>query len=181
MIQKQFIVFILVIANSIAIGDRIRTNCGRFENKMFQITVTFPGKKPLYATVHLFPDGVFHEIFSIANGNSEAQVGANFALSDRFGTYTCLPDNHVHFTGFGYLYKTDSLPFLSYDGAVVIHDYHFRFSSDGKSCNGLVKFAVFKSGTNPFSTTDRPVFEGDIGVVTCELLEFRPYYDLPGV
>jgi hypothetical protein len=180
MMQKQFI-FILSILSSIVEGDHNHTDCERFENKMFQVNVTFPGKKPLYATVHLFPNGVFHEIFSIANGNSEAQVGANFALSNRFGTYTCLPDNHMHFTGMGYLYKTDSVPFLCDNGAVVIHDYHFQFSKNGKTCNGLVKFAVFKTDTNPFSTADQPVFEGDIGVVTCELLEFRPYYDLPGV
>ncbi len=153
-------------------------NCKRFENKVYLLTVTFPKKKPFNAALRLLPNGVFDELFSIANGNNAAEVGANFSLSNRIGYYKCLQKNYVRLTGLGFLYKTKDVPFLADNGAIVIHDYNLKFSNNDKRCTGRVKFAVFESGTNPFTTSDDPVDEGDIGDVKCELLKFRKYFDL---
>ena len=155
-------------------------SCSWYANKIYQLKVTFPGKVPLYAAVRFLTHGAFDELFSIANGNNAAEVGADFALSNRCGYYRCPSSRRVTLTGFGFLYKSDSLPFLAENGATVMHDYDFNFSSDGKSLTGKVRFAVFRAGTNPFTRGAQPVFEGPLGDVTGELITFRPLYDLSG-
>ncbi|CAF1418821.1 unnamed protein product [Adineta ricciae] len=153
-------------------------DCRQYENKVYQLKVTFPGKKPLYAALRLQPKGSFDELFSIGGGNNAAELGVSFALSNRVGYYKCLGNNLMQLTGLGYLYKTDDVPFLKENGAVVIHDYYFRFSNRGRKINGKVKFAVFENGLNPFTTTADPKLIGDEGVVEGELLKYRKYFTL---
>ena len=178
--MQRLIIFFLFLSITSGIGASYSTSsCSWYVNKIYQLKVTFPGKVPLYAAVRLLSNGAFDEIFSIANGNNEAEVGANFALSNRFGYYRCSNSKEMKLTGFGFLYKSDSLPFLAVNGATVMHDYAFRFSHDRKSLSGKVRFAVFHAGTNPFDRGAQPVHEGPIGDVTGELITFRPLYDLP--
>lgn len=159
-------------------GSYSSSSCSWYVNKIYQLKVTFPGKAPLYAAIRLLSNGAFDEIFSIGNGNNEAEVGANFALSNRIGYYRCPSEGEIILTGFGYLYKSDSLPFLARNGATVMHDYAFRFSNNGKTLSGKVRFAVFTAGINPFLRGAEPVHEGPIGDVTGELITFRPLYEL---
>ncbi|CAF1565303.1 unnamed protein product [Adineta steineri] len=178
MISKQMIIIIILILISIVNGSRYNYNCHQYENRVYQLTVTFPDKEPLYCALRLQTHGMFDELFSIAGGNNAAELGSSFALSNRVGYYKCLAGNKMHLTGLGYLYKTEDVEFLKENGAVVIHDYSFRFHNNGKKLTGQVKFAVFKNGENPFTTNDKPVFVGDIGQVKGELLKYREYYKL---
>ena len=155
-------------------------SCKPFENKIYQLTVTFPGAVPLYAGLRLLPNGMFDEIFSIANGNNAAEVGANFALSNRYGYYKCLSNNQMRLTGYGFLYKTADVPFLATNGADVTHDYRFQFDSTGRTLTGKVRFGVYTAGSDPFDTNNVAVFPGPIGDVKGELLKFRARYDLDG-
>ena len=182
--QKQLIFLLISLVYIVHCGDNDSyqsINCKRLENKIYLLKVTFPDLQPLYAALRLLPYGTFDELFSIAGGNNAAEVGANFAMSNRFGYYKCLKNNYFRGTGLGFLYETVDVPFLKDNGATVTHDYHFRFSHDYKNCTGLVKFGVYKCGTDPFKTYDKPVYEGKIGKVTCELLRFQRKYDLSGI
>ena len=178
MAVMQWSIRFLLFVSFVYITDANYSACSRYVNKIYKITVTFPRKTSLYAIVRLLPHGVFDELFSIANGNNEDEVGANFALSNRVGYYRCPNERDMQLTGLGFLYKTEGVPFLKKNGAVVTHDYAFRFSNDGTSCYGKVQFAVFSCDANPFLDDSTPVFEGEVGTLTCELLKFRPYYEL---
>lgn len=179
-IQRPIVLLLLI--SWISITDAQKKNsdsqCSRYVNKIYQIKVTFPDKVPLYAILRLLPNGAFDELFSIANGNNAAEVGVDFALSNRVGYYRCSTLTEMQLTGLGFLYKTEGVPFLKVNGAVVIHDYAFRFSDDGKRGQGTVKFAVFPSGTNPFAADAIPVHIGDLGILTFEQISFRPYFSL---
>lgn len=154
------------------------SSCKRLENRIYLLNVTFPGLVPLYAAIRLLPNGAFDEIFSVGGGNNAAEVGVNFALSHRFGIYKCISKTVFRATGFGFLYKTAEVEFLKVNGATVIHDYEFRFSTNDKTLSGVVKFGVFVNGINPFTTKENPVFEGPIGKVTGQLLPVQRFYDL---
>jgi hypothetical protein len=181
MMQKESIIVLLSLIYIInGDNDYGSSNCKRFENKIYQVSVTFPGLETFYAGLRLLPNNQFDEIFGIAGGNNAAEVGVDFALSSRVGNYKCLSRNYMRLTGFGFLYKTAGVPFLADSGANVMHDYYFSFYNNYRNCKGVVKYAVFKSGTNPFTTNDQPVFEGPIGNVTCEIFKFRSYYLLSG-
>jgi hypothetical protein len=156
----------------------LSTSCAAYVNKIYQIKVTFPDKVPLYAILRLLPNGAFDELFSIANGNNTAEVGVDFALSNRVGYYLCSSPVDMYLTGLGFLYKTAGISFLEKIGAVVINDYAFRFSADGKTGFGTVIFAVFSSGTNPFANDAIPVHTGPLGTLTLEQIRFRPYFGL---
>ena len=184
--QKLLIFIALCLISLINAGSYSSNNpysypsssCKRLENRIYLLTVTFPGLKPLYAAIRLLPNGAFDEIFSTAGGNNAAEVGVDFAMSHRFGTYTCVSKTVFRATGLGFLYKTAGVDFLKDNGATVFHDYEFRFSTNDKTLSGVVKFGVFPNGKNPFTTKDTPVFEGPIGQVKGELLPVRRFYDL---
>jgi hypothetical protein len=179
--QKQLIFFLfslIYIVNGDGNNNYQYSNCKRFENKVYQLNVTYPDKTTFYTSLRLLPNGLFDEISSIANGNNLAELGTNFAFSNSNGYYKCLRKNDLRLTAFGYVYETPSVSYLSDNGAVIIYDYYFNFYNNDKTFTGSVKYAIFKSGTNPFTTTDKPVSEGDIGTVQGQLLKFKKYYDL---
>ncbi|UJR07493.1 hypothetical protein I4U23_011782 [Adineta vaga] len=68
-------------------------NCQRYENKIYQLKITLPGKEPFYAGLRLQSYGTFDELFSIAGGNNTDELGISFALSNRVGYYKCLADD----------------------------------------------------------------------------------------
>ena len=150
--------------------------CKRYENKIYRLKVTFPYLEPLHAIVRFLPNGMFDELFSIAGGHNKAEVGVDFALSNRIGYYSCPSPTQMYLTGYGFLYKTEGVKFLEKNGATVMHDYSFRFSSDRKKLNGKVKFGVYKCGTDPFDEENETVHEGPIGIVTGERVKFRRRY-----
>jgi hypothetical protein len=179
MIQKQVIVYLLVALIYIVNGDNYQySSCKRFENKIYQLTVTFPDKTPFNAALRLLPNGVFDELFSIENGNNSESLGLNISFSNRIGYYKCLGRNNMRLTGLGYLYESPDVDFLENNGAVVVHDYYFRFLSNDKNLIGAINFDAFTVGTNPFTTKDAPVFKGEIGKVKGELLRFRTNFNL---
>jgi hypothetical protein len=180
MMQKQIIVILLSFIY-IVNGYYEDTNCKRFENKIYQITITFPGGKTFYVAIRLLPNGQFDDIYSIAGGKNAEELSVAFAFSTGIGNYKCLPRNYMRLTEFGYLYKTDGVSFLQDNGADGTVDFYLRFSDNDKTCKGVTKFAAFKSGTNPFTTNDPTVFESPVGNVTCELFQFRAYSKLSGV
>jgi len=177
--QITFIVLFCLLSSANGGYDfRQYPSCKQFENKIYQVTVTFPSLQPLFVGVRLRPNGMFDEICNIGNGNNEAELGANFGLSTRVGYYKCLPNNKMRITGYGYLYKNPDISFLATNGAVVMHDFSLQFDNSGKTLTGNVTFAAFTSGTNPFDMDNVPIMPGPIGVVTGELLRFRARYDL---
>lgn len=185
--MHKLLIFIAVCSISLITGNKYpsynrytypSSSCKRFENRFYHVKVTFPGLVPLFAAIHLLPNGQFDEIFSTAGGNNAAEVGVNFAMSHRFGIYTCVSRTVFRATGFGFLYKTAGVEFLQENGATVIHDYEFRFGTNDQTFTGVVKFAVFKNGVNPFTTKDAPVFVGPVGNVTGQLLPIARFFDL---
>ena len=152
--------------------------CKRLENRIYLLTVTFPELQPLTAAMRFQPQGAFDEIFSVQDGNSANQVGGDFAMGHRFGYYKCASKSVVRATGLGFLFKKEDVEFLQENGATVIHDYDFTFSSNADSFTGRVQFAVFPNGKNPFTTSDKPVFQGLVGQVKGEVLRFRKFFDL---
>jgi hypothetical protein len=175
--QKSTVFFALLLSfMSIVHGNN--RYCKRYENKIYRVKVTFPDLEPLHAIVRLLPGGMFDELFSIAGGHNKDEVGVDFALSNRVGYYSCATAKKMYLTGYGFLYKTHGVEFLKKNGATVMHDYSFRFSSNGKKLHGKVRFAAYKCGTDPFDEHNKPVHEGPIGIVTGERVKFRRNYDL---
>ena len=168
--------FLALLLLFVSIVHGQKSDCKRYENKVYRLNVTFPDLDPLYAIVRLLPNGMFDELFSIANGNNEDEVGANFALSNRVGQYSCDTPRKMYLTGYGFLYKTEGVEYLKKNGGTVMHDYLFRFSKDRKTLHGKVRFAVYKCGTDPFDGDNKHVHQGPIGIVTGERIKFRRNY-----
>jgi hypothetical protein len=181
MMQKQFLILLLSFIYFVN-GDYEDSSCKRYENKIYQLTLKYPGEKSFYAGIRLLPNGQADDITSIAGGNNDQELlGASFPFSNGIGNYKCLPRNYIRATGFFYAYKTAGVDFLQDNGAAAVVDYYLSFYNNYRSCKGSFKTTFFPVGTNPFTKTVAPAFESPVGEVSCELLHFRTYYALSGV
>jgi hypothetical protein len=181
MIQKQVIVFLLVVLLYIVNGQSgqysTNTNCKRFENKVYQINVTFLGGTPFNAALRLLPNGVFDIFDNIENGNDFLEIGVNVSSGNIIGYYKCPNRNSILLTGIQYIYQTDTVPGLQ-NGAVATQDFYLSFSKNDQNCTGSGITTAFASGTNPFAANNPPIYQSPTVTVQCELLKFRTHFDL---
>lgn len=179
MMQKQIVILLSLI--SIVYGYSEDSTCERYENKIYQYNFTFPGGRTFYSVARFLPNGQLDEISSIEGGNEIPELGASYQFSNGIGRYKCLPRNHVRVTVIIYDFKTESVPFLNVTGGTGVIDVYLRFYKNYESCKGSLINTVFPAGTNPFTKKVQPVFQSPVGTASCELLHFRPYYDLSSV
>ena len=177
--QKQIVILLSLIY--VINGYSEDSTCQRYENKLYQLTFTYPGGSSFYALVRLLPNGQLDEIANIEGGHEIPELGFSFQFSNGIGKYKCLPRNYIRATNLIYLYKKNDVFFLNVNGGTGVIDYYLRFSNKYESCKGSFIVTVFPAGTNPFPKKVQSTFQSPVGNVSCELLHFRSYYDLQGV
>ena len=150
--------------------------CPKFENRVYQVTGQFPGKKPFYGLISLSKGRLATETNNIANGHSEAETGFNVQFNVHQGYYDCLRRNRLRITDFGYIYKTNSTSLLVNNGATAIHQYLLTFPSGSVDrAEGNYRYAFYNTGSNPVNKTNSPTFRSPVAKVTCELIDGKNY------
>ena len=173
--QKKIVSFaLLLFFVSIIVGNR--SNCKRYENKVYRLTHVFPGKQPFYSFLRFSPNGMFEEFYNIANGNNGLELGANYSVSSLIGYYSCPTSKKMYSTGLGFLYKNEGIPFLKKNGGTGTVDSYFRFSDDRKKLRGKRLDAVYETGTDVFDEANQPVFRSNISIITGQRVKFRRRY-----
>jgi hypothetical protein len=183
-IQKQVIIFLLVALIYIVNGQygqsgqySTNTNCKRFENKVYQLNITFPNGTAIFAALRLLPNGAFDIFDNIEGGDSFLEFGLNISTGNIIGYYKCPNKNNLRLTGIQYIYQTEVLSGLQ-NGGVASQDYYLFLSKNDQFCTGSVRIAIYTSGINPFATKNTPLYQSPTGTIQCELLKFRTHFDL---
>ena len=172
----SFVMLLLALAAS-AESSKANVPCPNFLNKIYQTTNQMADQpKPWYGFLLFLPNGIFAEANNIAGGNSANSLGVNLTLGVHFGYYTCLKNNMVHLSDTGYMYTTPEVAFLSRNGAVPVHDYYLHFPGlHAENCHGTVRFAIFRTGSNPFAPSNTPVFISANGTAKCQFIDGRNF------
>ena len=173
--QKLTLFFALLLFFVSSVNGK-HSHCERYENKIYRLTITYPGKEPFYSILRLLPNGMFDEFSSVANGNSTAEVVVNYKLSGRVGYYSCPTSKKMYLTSLGFIYKTEGAELLKKNGAIAANDYFFRFSDDRKKLRGKSQDAAYTSGTDAFNEENASIFQAPIASIKGERVKFRRRY-----
>ena len=178
--MQQSAVSFIMLGLALAAGDESSKAAApypNFVNKIYQLTNRMADKpKPWYGFWLFLPNGLFVEANNIAGSNSASWLGVNLTLGVHFGYYTCLQNYMVHLSDTGYMYTTPEVAFFSRNGAVPVHDYYLHLSGEhAKNYHGTVRYAIFRTGSNPFASSNTPVFLSANGTAKCQFIDGRSF------
>lgn len=158
------------------IGTTTSASCALFRNRLIQVTNQFPGLDPFYSILSLAPGGTFIETTNIADGNNTNTISMDITFNVHHGRFYCPTKFILRLTAVGYIYRSSNVPFLQANGAIDAHQYRLSFlNGQNKQCSGILRFAFYTSGTNPFDPTNKPTLVSPAGNVTCQLLNLSRY------
>ncbi|CAF1384609.1 unnamed protein product [Adineta ricciae] len=177
MLKYTIIIFVVLIIVFSTNGQV--NNCVSYENNIYQVTTTFPNYKSFYSMITLLPKGLSYEVISIAMGMNEAELGLNLKVSTLIGQYQCGNTSSVYLKSVGYLFKSDETAILPTMDRISRHDYYLNFSAnDSTICTGQVTYTYFQTGSNPYISSNKPIFTFAHGNITCSLLPREHYTKL---
>jgi hypothetical protein len=158
------------------VGVSNSTRCEHFENRVYQLTDQLPGAKPFFSLLTLSSNRLVTETNNIANGQNQAELGLDIQFNVHQGNYDCLSGNRLRITDFGYVYKSNSSDVLKENGATAMHQYKLTFLDNSyKRCVGTLKFAFFRTGSDPTDPQNQPLLPAAVANVTCKLFNGKNF------
>ena len=172
--QKRLIALLLLLC--IYSADCVSCNCKKFENSVYQVTITLSSFQPFYGLLTMYPNGIYYQTNNIANGNHTAEVGINAAFNLHSGFYECSSNNTITLIAFGYIYQTNDVPVLKANGVIGVDETHLQFlNNDNRECTGTFKFGFYTTGSNPFDSSNIPLSVSPVATLTCQYLSGRGF------
>ncbi|UJR18576.1 hypothetical protein I4U23_005483 [Adineta vaga] len=172
----NYFIIILMTFIIIFVIDGQVNNCISYENNIYQVTTTFPNYKSFYSMITLLPKGLSYEVLNIAMGMNEAELGLDLQVSTHIGQYQCANKSSVYLRSVGYLFKSDETAILPTTDRISRHDYYLDFNDNNSTtCTGQVTYTYFQTGSNPYISSNKPIFTFSSGNISCVLLPRKHY------
>ena len=143
----------------------IMCDCSPYENKIYQVTINFPGYGLFYAAISF-----------LSNNLCSVQVSAaanlqGTTLTDITGYYECPNATYVLVSGTAYYSPDPSTPYLQNNGGIGLINFELFFPTDLTNCTARSIGTYFKTGSNPYNLENPPTFTEPYSSDTCELFQ----------
>ncbi|CAF0740210.1 unnamed protein product [Adineta ricciae] len=93
---------------------------------------------------------------NIGYSGSIPEIDINLSLNTHIDFYACYSRTNVHATIVDYVYSSASVPVLTINGSIAVHDYKLRFCKDLRTCHGSLEYVFYETGSDPFDLSNKP-------------------------